>query len=382
MHAESVHPTTIPDPLHATLHLQRLPSTWRHQRHVNQRLGRRLERALDKDPRFGDVIRAPVNKGFAFTFEAKSHNKRHRLAWATAGRCVFVHVGVTIAEDRVEHVPMETLERLERDLSRDLGRCIHDFGLIEEGDRIMVCLSGGKDSYTMLHLLERARKKSPVKFSLLAMHLDQGHPGYDGTPLENFLKDNGYDYKIIREDTYKIVVDKIEEGKTYCSLCSRLRRGVLYNAAQELGCTKIALGHHRDDAIETLLLNLMFTGSLKSMPPKLISDDERNIVIRPLLYAAESTIQEFSNLMRFPILPCDLCGSQENLMRKQVKNVLTTLEGLAPRVRESMLAALMNVKPSHLFDNKLWTGLGLAVAKESEDRNVPLPSSRRLPLLS
>ncbi|MBK8171745.1 MAG: tRNA 2-thiocytidine(32) synthetase TtcA [Sandaracinaceae bacterium] len=277
---------------------------------------------------------------------------------------------------------MEPTEKLTRSLSRDLGQCIHDFGLISEGDRIMVCLSGGKDSYTMLHLLERMRKRSPVNYTLVAVHLDQGHPGYDGSPLENWLKANEYDYKILREDTYTIVVDKIEEGKTYCSLCSRLRRGVLYNAAQELGCTKIALGHHRDDALETLLLNLMFTGSLKSMPPKLISDDERNVVIRPLLYVAEKDIIEYSSLMQFPILPCDLCGSQENLMRKQVKKVLTDLEGLAPRVRESMLAALMNVKPSHLFDKKLWATLNLSVARESEERISPLPNSRRLPLLS
>lgn len=276
----------------------------------------------------------------------------------------------------------DPLERMTSDLSRDLGRCIHDFSLISEGDRVMVCLSGGKDSYTLLHLLERARTRSPVKFSLIAVHLDQGHPGYDGSPLENYLKEHGYEYRILREDTYSVVVDKIEEGKTYCSLCSRLRRGVLYNAAQELGCTKIALGHHRDDALETLLLNLMFTGSMKSMPPKLISDDERNVVIRPLLYVAEKDIVEFAAAMKFPILPCDLCGSQENLMRKQVKKVLTDLEGLAPRVRESMLAALMNVKPTHLFDKGMWERLDLKVANERDER-APLPAtSRRLPLLS
>lgn len=276
----------------------------------------------------------------------------------------------------------DSLERLTRELSRDLGRCIHDFSLIAEGDRVMVCLSGGKDSYTLLHLLERARTRSPVKFSLVAVHLDQGHPGYDGSPLENYLKENGYDYRILREDTYSVVVDKIEEGKTYCSLCSRLRRGVLYNAAQDLGCTKIALGHHRDDALETLLLNLMFTGSMKSMPPKLISDDERNVVIRPLLYAAEKDIVEFAAAMKFPILPCDLCGSQENLMRKQVKRVLTDLEGLAPKVRESMLAALMNVKPTHLFDKSMWERLDLKVANERDERPSLPATSRRLPLVS
>lgn len=254
--------------------------------------------------------------------------------------------------------------KLENELARELGRCIADFKLIEEGDRIMVCMSGGKDSYTLLHLLERARKKAPIKFSLVAVHLDQGHPGYDGSKLESWLKDRGFDYRILREDTYTIVKEHVPEGKTYCSLCSRLRRGVLYNAAQELGCTKIALGHHRDDAIETLMLNLMFTGSLKSMPPKLVSDDKRNIVIRPLLYASESRIAELAKLLEFPILPCDLCGSQENLMRKQVKNLLTTLEQTAPQVKESILAALGNVRATHLLDADLWQKLGLTVAED------------------
>ncbi len=254
--------------------------------------------------------------------------------------------------------------KLENELARELGRCIADFKLIEEGDRVMVCMSGGKDSYTLLHLLERARKKAPIRFSLVAVHLDQGHPGYDGSPLENWLKERGFDYRILREDTYSIVKEHVPEGKTYCSLCSRLRRGVLYNAAQELGCTKIALGHHRDDAIETLLLNLMFTGSIKSMPPKLVSDDQRNIVIRPLLYAAESRIAELAKLLDFPILPCDLCGSQENLMRKQVKNLLATLEQSAPQVKESILAALGNVRASHLLDVGLWQKLGLSVAED------------------
>lgn len=254
--------------------------------------------------------------------------------------------------------------KLENELARELGRCIADFKLIEAGDRIMVCMSGGKDSYTLLHLLERARKKAPIEFSLVAVHLDQGHPGYDGSPLETWLKERAFDYRILREDTYTIVKEHVPEGKTYCSLCSRLRRGVLYNAAQELGCSKIALGHHRDDAIETLLLNLMFTGSIKSMPPKLISDDGRNVVIRPLLYAAESKIAELARIMNYPILPCDLCGSQENLMRKQVKNLLTTLEQTAPQVKDSILAALGNVRASHLLDVGLWQKLGLSVAED------------------
>jgi tRNA 2-thiocytidine biosynthesis protein TtcA len=258
-----------------------------------------------------------------------------------------------------------TLEyKLENELARELGRCIADFKLIEAGDRIMVCMSGGKDSYTLLHLLERARRKAPIDFSLVAVHLDQGHPGYDGSPLETWLKERGFDYRILREDTYSIVKEHVPEGKTYCSLCSRLRRGVLYNAAQELGCSKIALGHHRDDAIETLFLNLMFTGSIKAMPPKLVSDDGRNVVIRPLLYAAEPKIAELAQVMKFPILPCDLCGSQDNLMRKQVKNLLATLEQSAPQVKDSILAALGNVRASHLLDAGLWQKLGLSVAED------------------
>lgn len=274
---------------------------------------------------------------------------------------------------------MTVLDKLERSLARDLGRCIGDFDLIGEGDRIMVCMSGGKDSYTLLHLLERARKKSPVRFSLVAVHLDQGHPGYDGTPLRSWLEAGGYEHRILREDTYSIVTEHVPEGKTYCSLCSRLRRGVLYNAAQELGCTKIALGHHRDDAIETLMLNLMFTGSLKSMPPKLVSDDRRNVVIRPLLYVAEPLIAEFARHMQFPILPCDLCGSQDNLMRKQVKELLRSLEGTVPKLKDSMLAALGNVRATHLLDRELWQKLGLshvATPDPLADELEPLPARR------
>lgn len=261
---------------------------------------------------------------------------------------------------------MGSREALERELGRELARCITDFGLIEDGDRVMVCVSGGKDSYTLLHLLERARRRAPIRFELLAVHLDQGHPGYDGTPLEKWLEAEGYPHRILREDTYAIVKERIPEGKTYCSLCSRLRRGVLYNAAEALGCTKIALGHHRDDAIETLLLNLFFGGSLGAMPPLLRSKDGRNTVIRPLLYCAERDVAAFAEAMAFPILPCDLCGSQEQLWRKQVKELLDGLEARIPRVRESMLAALGNVKASHLLDESLWKALARGEAVEDE----------------
>jgi tRNA 2-thiocytidine biosynthesis protein TtcA len=267
---------------------------------------------------------------------------------------------------------MDELERSERELSRAVGRCIADFDLIREGDRVMACLSGGKDSYTMLHLLERMRRKAPVHFEIIAVHLDQGHPGYDGAPLERWLADNGHAHRIVREDTYTIVTDKLgpkdQEGgaPTYCSLCSRLRRGVLYNLAEELGCTRIALGHHREDALETLMLNLMFTGSLKAMPAKLRSDDGRNVVIRPLIYCSEKDIARFAELMAFPILPCDLCGSQDELMRKEVKAMLATLEATAPKVKESMLAALGNVRATHLLDRDLWEKLAIAPDGASE----------------
>lgn len=230
-----------------------------------------------------------------------------------------------------------------------MGRCIADFELIEAGDRVMVAVSGGKDSYALLHLLDRSRRRAPVPFEIVAVHLDQGHPGYDGRPLEHWLREHGYRHHIIHEDTYQLVIDRISEGQTYCSMCSRLRRGILYNLAEKLDCTKIALGHHRDDAIETLMLNLMFNGSLSAMPAKLSSDDGRNIVIRPLLYCAERDIAAYAEEMGFPILPCNLCGSQENLWRQQVKQMLDDLEQRAPKVRQSMLAALKNVHTSHLL---------------------------------
>jgi len=230
-----------------------------------------------------------------------------------------------------------------------MGRCIADYQLIEPGDRLMVAISGGKDSYTLLHLLERARQRAPVRFEIIAVHLDQGQPGYDGAALEAWLEQQGYAHRIVRKDTYRLVTDRIPEGQTYCSMCSRLRRGILYNVAEDLGCTKIALGHHRDDAIETLMLNMMFNGALSAMPARLRSDDGRNTVIRPLLYSSERDIAAYAEQLDFPIIPCNLCGSQENLWRQQVKEMLDELETRAPKVRQSMLAALKNVHTSHLL---------------------------------
>jgi tRNA 2-thiocytidine biosynthesis protein TtcA len=258
------------------------------------------------------------------------------------------------------------LSLLTSQLGRAMGRCIAEHALVEDGDRVMVCVSGGKDSYTMLTLLEAFRRRAPIAFELVAVHLDQVQPGYDGSKLRAWLEAQDVPHRILREDTYSIVAANVPEGKTYCSLCSRLRRGVLYNAAEALGCTKIALGHHRDDAIETLMLNLMYAGALASMPPKLRSKDRRNVVIRPLLYAREAQIARYAELMRFPILPCDLCGSQEQLKRKQVKRVLNELEQLAPNVRESMLSAMGNVKAAHLLDAGLLAALGVETAQAGD----------------
>jgi tRNA 2-thiocytidine biosynthesis protein TtcA len=277
--------------------------------------------------------------------------------------------------------PKTTLEErdfLERRLAKDLARAVSEFSMIEEGDRVMVAISGGKDSYTMLHLLRRFQKSTPKKFELIAINIDQGHPGYPVDILRNYLEREEIPHKIVFEDTYSVVTEKIPEGKTYCSLCSRLRRGILYSLAQELGCTKIALGHHRDDVLATLMLNLVFAGQLKAMPPKLRSDDGRNVVIRPLVYAAESTIARFAELEQFPILPCDLCGSQENLQRKQMQRLLEDMEAKNPGTKTSMLAAIRNVRPTHLLDAGLWQKLKLpligdAPSEETVDTNtIPL----------
>jgi tRNA 2-thiocytidine biosynthesis protein TtcA len=258
-------------------------------------------------------------------------------------------------------------QRVERRLVRAMSRAIEDFRMIAEGDRILVAVSGGKDSYTMHHLLAGLRARAPVSFTLVAVNIDQGHPGYPGHLLTEYMQARGHDFRMIREDTYSIVTEKIPEGKTYCSLCSRLRRGILYRLATELGCTKIALGHHRDDVVVTLLLNLFFSGQLKAMPPKLISDDGAHTVIRPLVYCAEQDIRAYADQQGFPILPCDLCGSQENLQRKVISRMLEDLERDNPGLRTSALSALMNVRPSHLLDAGLWKKLGLEVAAETPD---------------
>jgi tRNA 2-thiocytidine biosynthesis protein TtcA len=243
--------------------------------------------------------------------------------------------------------------KLLKKLLHDAGRAIQDFGLIEDGDRILVGVSGGKDSFTLLHLLQDLQRSAPIQFSLVACNLDQGHPGFPGEKLEAYLRATGAEVLMLREDTYSIVKRLVPEGKTACSVCSRLRRGILYKTALAQRCTKIALGHHRDDLIESLMMSMLFTGKTRSMPPKLLSDDGQNTVIRPLCYAAESDIAAFAEAMKFPIIPCDLCGSQENLQRKRVKRLLTELESEHPGVRASLLAAMGNVMPAHLLDSRL-----------------------------
>ncbi|MFS6535746.1 tRNA 2-thiocytidine(32) synthetase TtcA [Idiomarina loihiensis] len=247
-----------------------------------------------------------------------------------------------------------SFNKLQKRIRRDAGKAIQDFGMIEDGDHIIVCLSGGKDSYTLLDTLLYLQKVAPVRFSLVAVNLDQKQPGFPEHVLPAYLDKLGVDYKIVEEDTYSIVKEKIPEGKTTCSLCSRLRRGILYRTAKELKATKIALGHHRDDMIETLFLNMFHGGKLKSMPPKLASDNGEHVVIRPLAYAREKDIEQYSAAMEFPIIPCNLCGSQENLQRKQIKQMLNGWDKQFPGRIESLFTAMQNVVPSHLADSALF----------------------------
>ncbi|MFZ9244371.1 MAG: tRNA 2-thiocytidine(32) synthetase TtcA [Burkholderiaceae bacterium] len=246
------------------------------------------------------------------------------------------------------------VNKLSKRLHRQVGEAIADFNMIEAGDRVMVCLSGGKDSYGLLDLLLSLQSRAPVAFELVAVNLDQGHPGFPKDTLPNHLRDLGVNFHIEEQDTYSIVKRVIPEGQTMCSLCSRLRRGTLYRVASELKATKIALGHHRDDILQTFFLNLFFGGALKSMPPKLVSDDGRHTVIRPLAYVEEEDLQAWAVHKAFPIIPCDLCGSQENLQRQQVKAMLKSWERQHPGRVESMFKALTNVKPSHLLDRALF----------------------------
>lgn len=244
--------------------------------------------------------------------------------------------------------------KLHKLLRRSVGRAIAEFNMIEQGDRIMCCLSGGKDSYTMLDILLNLKKHAPIEFDIVVVNLDQKQPGFPEYVLPKYLEAIGVEYYIVERDTYSIVKDKIPEGKTTCGLCSRLRRGILYNFAVEQRCTKIALGHHRDDVMETLFLNMFYAGKLKAMPPKLKSDDGRNTVIRPMVYCREKDIERYAEWRQFPVIPCNLCGSQDNLQRQTIKALMQDWDKKFPGRLETMFRSLQNVIPSHLVDNQLY----------------------------
>ena len=262
--------------------------------------------------------------------------------------------------------------KLAKRLRHQVGQAIADFNMIEDGDRVMVCLSGGKDSYTLLDILLKLRAKAPVRFELTAVHLDQKQPGYDPDVLPAYLRGLGVPFEILEQDTYSVVKRVIPEGRTMCSLCSRLRRGSLYTHAAERGYTRIALGHHRDDIVETLFLNLFHQATLKAMPPKLRSDDGRNVLIRPLAYCAEDDIAEYAQQQAFPIMPCNLCGSQENLQRKAIKAMLAEWEKKFPGRIENIFRALGNVAPSQLADRSLFdfAGLGASAGRPRADAHA------------
>ena len=285
--------------------------------------------------------------------------------------------------------PSNTFLRLKKKIEHSVGKAIADFRMIEDGDTVMACLSGGKDSYTLLSCLMALRERAPVNFRLIAMNLDQRQPGFPADILPAYFESIGIEYHIVSEDTYSIVKKKIPAGKTTCSLCSRLRRGIIYRTARELGATRIALGHHRDDIIETLFLNLFFGGRIKAMPPKLVSDGGEHIVIRPLVYCTEQDISRYAKAMNFPIIPCNLCGSQTNAQRQQIKAMLTDWARQHPGRIESISTALANVVPSHLADASLFDFKGLTretpvaegdIAFDPPESFIVSPSSAAVPL--
>jgi tRNA 2-thiocytidine biosynthesis protein TtcA len=263
-----------------------------------------------------------------------------------------------------------TLQKLRKFLEGRTGKAIGDYNMIEDGDTILVCVSGGKDSYTLLNILMALQQRAPVKFRLIAMNLDQKQPGFPADVLPRYFDSLGVEYRIVEADTYSIVKDKIPEGKTTCSLCSRLRRGVIYRTAKELGANKIALGHHRDDMVHTLFLNMLFGGKLKAMPPKLVTDDGAHVVIRPLAYCPEKDIARFARGMAFPIIPCNLCGSQENLQRQKIREMMEDWDRRYPGRTEAVFTAMQNIVPSHLADNMHFDFRGLTLETRVDEGDI------------
>lgn len=271
---------------------------------------------------------------------------------------------------KTEHYPHDASNnflKLRNQLISATGKAIGDYNMVEDGDTVLVCMSGGKDSFTMLMMLLALQERAPITFKIIAMNLDQKQPGFPEHILPEYFEQLGVEYRIVEADTYSVVKEKIPEGKTTCSLCSRLRRGIIYTTAKKLGATKIALGHHRDDIVETLFLNMFFGAKMKSMPPKLATNDKQNIVIRPLAYCSEKDIAAYARGMAFPIIPCNLCGSQENLQRQNIKDMLQAWEREQPGRINNIFRAITNVEPSHLADTDLYDFKGLSQAKASDE---------------
>ena len=262
------------------------------------------------------------------------------------------------------------LQKLKKSLESRVGKAIGDYNMIADGDTILVCVSGGKDSYTLLNILLALQQRAPVKFRLIAMNLDQKQPGFPADILPRYFESLGVEFRIVEADTYSVVKDKIPEGKTTCSLCSRLRRGIIYRTAKELGANKIALGHHRDDMVHTLFLNMIFGGKIKAMPPKLVTDDKAHIVIRPLAYCAENDIAKFARGIVFPIIPCNLCGSQENLQRQKIREMMQDWDKRYPGRSEAVFTSLQNIVPSHLADNELFDFRNLTLDTPVEEGDI------------
>ena len=298
---------------------------------------------------------SPKNKGTG-TFVAVHRDRSAAGLWPRQASKLRANPGLTsdVTVQELSRKDKTHFNKLQKRLRRNVGNAIADYNMIEEGDRVMVCLSGGKDSYGMLDILLSLRQNAPVDFELIAVNLDQKQPGFPEEVLPTYLEALGVPFYILEKDTYSIVREVIPEGKTTCGLCSRLRRGSLYGFAQDIGATKIALGHHRDDIVETLFLNMFFNGKLKAMPPKLLSDDRKNVVIRPLAYCKEKDLARYARYREFPIIPCNLCGSQENLQRVQIKNMLAGWEREYPGRTESIFRSIRNVAPSQLADGKLF----------------------------